>query len=461
MTDQLRLMRDERTVEKNAFVVMPIGRKTLRDGTTFDFDPVYHDVIAPVLTEAGMNPVRADEIYGQQSLFGPVWRGIQQAEVVIVDFSNRSPNVALEYALSLMIGKRMVYLTQDPDDIPSDVRGRLRYITYSDHYKAMSRMRQELRLQIDAIRLEPATEMALVPLVAGGTDPVPARVVAVAKDFAVVQSADGRRGVLGGADVEYARLVPDLTRRFAEGDQLNGAFGVDINGGMKYTLLADKINPWPRLEAEHPVGSTLTSVVQHVIPTVGAFVPVGHGINGLIPLSTIPGGIVPQPGTEVEVAVVRIDAEQRRIALRLHREHGPSRPPADAADHHYHYRGGPAGAGAAAAVPAIGTRTEGEIVRIKPEGQGGFILVRLPGWDRPAILHCTQMLQPLREDLNSGRVEIGEIVDVEVIASDQHSGRVTVREIEATPEPEVATEIGPSPQVKLTEPLDLREPVAA
>src|SRR4029077_9380706 len=125
----------------------------------------------------------------------------------------------------------------DADDIPTDVRGRLRHILYSDHYHDVNRMREELRNQLLAIRDEPSVEMALVPMAAGGTDPMPATVITVTKEFVVIEASGGRRGVLSNEDVDYSRIVPDMTKVYSVGDRITGAFDIDTGGGMKYTML--------------------------------------------------------------------------------------------------------------------------------------------------------------------------------------------------------------------------------
>jgi hypothetical protein len=51
------------------------------------------------------------------------WSEIQKAEVVVVDFADRSPNVMLEYGLARVLNKRVLRLTVDEQDIPSDDRG--------------------------------------------------------------------------------------------------------------------------------------------------------------------------------------------------------------------------------------------------------------------------------------------------------------------------------------------------
>ncbi|GAA4785788.1 hypothetical protein GCM10023200_19700 [Actinomycetospora chlora] len=411
------LMRDERPREGHVFVVMPYGVKQLDDGTLFDFDQYYEQELRPIITAVGMVPVRADSIYGPQSVLTAMWRGLQQAAIVLIDWTTRSPNVALEFGFGHLIGKKMIHLTQQPDDIPTDVRGSMRHIAYSAHFADVHRMRQELSRQLEAVALEPWVEMALVPMAAGGTDPVPARVINTAKEFIVIETGDGRRGVLGNADVEYDRIVPDMTRRFAVGDQLSGAFDVDTSGGMKYTLLAGTPNPWPLIQAEFPEGRTFTSTVARTADKLGAFVPLAHGIDGLVHVSAL-GSRTLAPGDTVEVTVARVDVERRRVALHLHAVSGRAAAPASSPES----RGGEGGL-------RVGQLLEGEVVKAVPEGQGGYVLVRLPGRVRPAMLHCRYMTPELRADLNAGEVERGEIVDVEIVSVDDARDRVVVRDV--------------------------------
>ncbi|GGP98488.1 ribosomal protein S1 [Actinomadura coerulea] len=408
---EVRLTRDEQPIPNRVVVIMPFGKKILEDGTTFDFDWYYEDVVRTTIQEAGFVPVRADGVYGPASVQGVVWRAIQQAELVVVDFSGRNPNVAMEYMAARLIGKRMIYLAQHPDDIPSDVRG-LRYIPYAYGYAEMAAMQKELRVQLEAVRKEPAQEMALIPMATGGTVPTRARVVSVSREFAVVRAEDGRPGVLGSEDVDWGRIIPDMTRHYSVGDQVDGAFEMLPTGGMKYTLLAGRPNPWNELAAEHPVGHAFTGTV-HSVRDPGVFVRVHGPINGLIPRGSLPAGAFLAPGDEVEVTTVDIDPRRRRVTLNLIRSTA-ARP---------------------ATGPRVGDRLEGEVHRIRPEGEGGFVLLRVEGRRRPVFLHCTQMTPDLRQDLNSGGIEIGEVIDLEVTRVDDVGDKVYVRDI-----PEDATE---------------------
>jgi small subunit ribosomal protein S1 len=421
MSQLIKLLREERTELRYVFCVGPFGVKELSSGPC-NFDSLYTHVLEPTIKACGMRPVRADGIYGTQGVIDTVWRGCQKAEVVIVDFTGRSPNVAAEFVMALVLGKRIIVITQDPDDIPSDVRGLYRYIPYKSDFESIDKLKEQLTLQVEAIRKEPATEMILVPDPSGATQPVSARVVIVDREFVLVETEDGRRGVLGNADVDYSRIVNDMARKFSVGDRVSGAFDVDFTGQAKYTLLTGQTNPWPLVTAEYPPGRRFTGTVQNVVDKIGAFVRIGHGINGLIPESELAGRRVSRGG-EVDVLIDRIDADHRRVTLRLDRAVPAARTPS----------------GSSGALPAVGLQTWGEVIKAVPEaaGTGGYLLLRLPGYDTPALLHCTKMTQELRADLNHNEIEAAEEIFVKVSRIDTTRGRVSLEEL---PEPEERNE---------------------
>lgn len=400
----------------HVFFAMPYGVKPISPGVDpFDFDAFYADVCVPTVAEdCGMVPLRVDGIYGPQGVLDAVWRTLQRAEFVVVDFSGQSANVVFEFGWALLLGKRIVILTQRPEDIPTDVRGLYRYITYSPNYADIMRMRKELTLQLQALAQEPAEEMAPMPMPGGGRNSVPARVISVDREYVVVQDDRGRRGVMGGADVDYTRMISNMSSRFKVGDRLDGAFVVDpMRSEMRYTLIGGETNPWPILVSRYPVGTTLRTKVHNVVANVGVFARVEFDVNGMIPIEQFQGP-PPAPGTELEVTVTRMDGEQRRIALRLNR-----------------VLDRPAQAGPTPLSVLPGWSGVGRVVKAVPEadGRGGYILVRLPAATRPAMLLARDMTEDLRLDLNDGHLDVGEEIDVEVVSVDQARNRVLVREV--------------------------------
>jgi small subunit ribosomal protein S1 len=436
----IKLMRDSRPEANTVFWAAPFGTKMLANGEPFDFDAFFAEVIVPTCTEVNMKVLRADQVYGKGDVAETAWHGIQLAPLVLVDFSARSCNVAAEFALSLALGKRIIVLAQDPDDIPSDVRGHFRYIQYGNGWQSMQRLRTELGKELPATMEQSSTEMILVPMHNGGMTPVPGEVVIADREFVMVLTDDRRRVVLNAADVDARRIISDMAKRFPVGTRVEGSFEVDLAGDTKYTLIPGQLNPWPALESAFGPGTEFRSRVDSVVPGLGVFVHVGHGVNGLVPEHKL-GGRQVVVGDNVEVAVTTFDADRRRIGLRLDRilQAVPAvrsvpvaRSSEDRADHTGGRRSGQP------ALPDVGDTFLGSVTRIVPEGEGagGFILLRVAGLQRTVMLHCTSMTEDLRADLRDGFVELGEEIALEVIKVDQRDNKVLVMDL---PDPDSAS----------------------
>lgn len=424
-----RLDRDRGPVKGNIFVVMPYGKREFvnDDGETitFDFDEQYRNHYVPVIESVGMKPVRADSLYSDETIVGNVWCGLQEGDIVIVDLTGSNRNVMIEFAWAYLLGKKLIPLTQCRKDMPSDLPG-LRYIHYSPLVMDQRRMETELTKQLSVLAEEQGGERRLVPLETSTIRPVSARVVSTAREHVVVEAEKGQFGVLGTADVDWTRIIGDMTHRFSVGDVLNGAFET-VDGYTRYTLLAGQNNPWHAIAAEFPQGRTFTGRVVNVIDSIGAFIRVGHGVNGLVPTSSLQGCGPVDIGTELHVGVARLDVQGRRILLRPITGGGSAGRHAAPGGH----RAGTAAAADPGGLPRVGDRADAEVCRVAPEAgrSGGFALVTLPGMRRPAMLHCTQMQSDLREDLNSGELEVGDLVYVEVIKVDTGTGKVQVRDL--------------------------------
>ena len=420
----LRLARTTRPNPTKAFSIQPFGRRHLRDGTEFDFDALYTEVLGPSFTEFGLTLARSDRIYGQGDVADTAWHGIQEARVLIADFTLQRPNVAAEFLGGVLLGKKILVITQDPDDIPSDIAGHYRYTRYDRDFQSIQHLKAELRKEIPALLEQPSTEMSFVPLPgSGGTTPVPGVVTYVEKDFAMVLTDDGRRVVLAAADVDYRRIVTDMARKFPVGHRLNGAFEVDLaDGATRYTLLSGETNPWPLLESECPPGTDIEGTVDNVIAGVGIFVHVGHGINGLVPEQKL-GGRRVSIGDKVKVAVTALDIRRRRVDLRLNGVVTTSR------GNTTNVRSNaPTMQASSASRFQPGQVFDAKVCKVALEGQGGYVLLAPDGGNKKVMLHCTAMSADLRADLNEGLIEVGEWYYVEVTHVDERQGKVLVKD---------------------------------
>lgn len=108
------------SVTNTCFVVMPYHAL---------FEAEYSRVIRPAIEEVGLKCVRGDEIYNNQAIIHDIWGSIRQARLVVAELSGRNPNVMYEIGLAHAIGKPIILLTRNQEDVPFDLKA-LRYLFY-------------------------------------------------------------------------------------------------------------------------------------------------------------------------------------------------------------------------------------------------------------------------------------------------------------------------------------------
>lgn len=134
-------------------VVQPIykGRETrITDGqcavlmpfTESWSDRIWTKVLAPTITAAGFTPIRADDLYGRD-VMEDIWSMILSAEVVVADITGRNANVFYELGLAHAVGKEVLLITQDVNDIPFDLN-RYRHIIYEDNVDGCDHLSKQL-----------------------------------------------------------------------------------------------------------------------------------------------------------------------------------------------------------------------------------------------------------------------------------------------------------------------------
>jgi len=105
-----------------------------------------------------------------------------------------------------------------------------------------------------------------------------------------------------------------------------------ISLGLKQT----QEDPWQKIVAEHRVGDVVLGRVTKIV-AFGAFVEIYEGIEGLVHISELANRHVERPdevvsvGQQVQVKVIEIDSDRRRLSLSIKRVEGqqvePMRPP--------------------------------------------------------------------------------------------------------------------------------------
>ena len=83
-------------VKPLCFVLMPFGKKPDAAGVIVDFDAVYKELIAPAITDAGMEPLRADEEMSGGIIHKPMFERLIFCEYAVADLTTANANVFYE-----------------------------------------------------------------------------------------------------------------------------------------------------------------------------------------------------------------------------------------------------------------------------------------------------------------------------------------------------------------------------
>jgi small subunit ribosomal protein S1 len=152
---------------------------------------------------------------------------------------------------------------------------------------------------------------------------VKGKVVSITNYGAFVELEKGVEGLVHISEMSWTRNVRHPSKVVSIGEEIEAVvLKVDpddekISLGMKQI----EEDPWLALPVKYPTGTTLTGVVRN-LTSFGAFVEIEPGIDGLVHVSDMswtkrvehPSEIV-QKGEDVEVMVLDVDAENKRISL--------------------------------------------------------------------------------------------------------------------------------------------------
>src|SRR5215470_19278384 len=78
---------------------MPFGKKPDAAGRIIDFDRVYHDLIAPAIAAAKLEPLRADEEMTGGIIHKPMYERLILCEYAVADLTTANANVFYELGL--------------------------------------------------------------------------------------------------------------------------------------------------------------------------------------------------------------------------------------------------------------------------------------------------------------------------------------------------------------------------
>src|SRR5271166_6655400 len=101
---------------------MPFGRKMDAGGRVTDFDSIYRKVLTPAITQAGLEPVRADEEKIGGTIHKPMFERLMLCPYAMADITGANPNVFYELGIRHALRPRStVILFREGTVLPFDI----------------------------------------------------------------------------------------------------------------------------------------------------------------------------------------------------------------------------------------------------------------------------------------------------------------------------------------------------
>ena len=178
------------------------------------------------------------------------------------------------------------------------------------------------RIALGFKQLTPHPWEALDPNLKVG-DKVKGRVVVMADYGAFVEIAPGVEGLIHVSEMSWSQHLRSAQEFMKVGDEVEAVILTLDREERKMSLGIKQLtpDPWENIETKYPVGTRTTAKVRN-FTNFGVFVEIEEGIDGLIHISDLswtkkvkhPGEFT-QVGADIEVVVLEIDKENRRLSL--------------------------------------------------------------------------------------------------------------------------------------------------
>jgi small subunit ribosomal protein S1 len=242
---------------------------------------------------------------------------------------------------------------------------------------------------------------------------VTGKVVSLADYGAFIEIEKGIEGLIHISEMSWTQHIKHPSQVVSMG-QLVDAVILNIDKEQKKISLGIKQlepDPWLSLLEKYPVGSKHTGIVRN-ITNFGVFVELEEGVDGLVHISDLswtkkirhPGEVV-KKGESIDVVILSIDVDQRRISLG-HKQIKEN--PWDVFASTYR----------------VGAEAEAKVVRIIEKG----VIVELPlGVD--GFIPASQLsMTPVRNFSDS--FHVGDVLPVKVIDFDKDSKKIVLSVVE-------------------------------
>lgn len=242
---------------------------------------------------------------------------------------------------------------------------------------------------------------------------VPGKVVSLADYGAFVEIEKGIEGLIHISEMSWTQHIKHPSQIVSMGQMVEAVILSIDKDSKKLSLGIKQLepDPWLTLMQKYPVGSRHKGVVRN-LTNFGVFVELEQGVDGLVHISDLswtkkirhPGEVV-KKGDEIEVVILGVDVDQRRISLG-HKQIEDN--PWDRFGDSY----------------KVGTEVEGKIVRIIEKG----VIVELPmGVD--GFVPASQLSMSQIKNV-ADKFKVDDMLPLRVVEFDKDSKKIVLSAVE-------------------------------
>lgn len=239
------------------------------------------------------------------------------------------------------------------------------------------------------------------------------KVVSLADYGAFVEIEKGIEGLIHISEMSWTQHIKHPSQVVSMGQMIDAVILSLDKDAKKLSLGIKQLepDPWLTLMQKYPVGSRHKGTVRN-LTNFGVFVELEQGVDGLVHISDLswtkkirhPGEVV-KKGDELDVLILGVDVDQRRISLG-HKQIDDN--PWDKFGDQYR----------------VGTEVEGKIVRIIEKG----VIVELPlGVD--GFVPVSQLAQAQVKNI-AGNFKVGDPLPLKVVEFDKDSKKIVLSAVE-------------------------------
>ncbi|MCY2950819.1 MAG: hypothetical protein NTU53_02445 [Planctomycetota bacterium] len=116
-----------------------------------EFGAVY-GAIKQASAQCSLRCLRADNIWEESTIVQDIFNLIYRAQVVVVDFTGKNPNVMYETGIAHTLGKLVIPISQALEDVPSDMRHH-RVLKYLPNSEGLAKLSGDLATKLKQVSL--------------------------------------------------------------------------------------------------------------------------------------------------------------------------------------------------------------------------------------------------------------------------------------------------------------------